>query len=74
MMDYLGMSLRGLATVFSFLGLSSLVGNKCKWKKEEDIIGTAIHEVSHEVMKTIWKKRLDLPWHYKRKPIIYCPQ
>jgi hypothetical protein len=49
-MHHLGMSLKGLGSILGILGIANSVGNKTKWRKVQDIVGTACKEVSEEVM------------------------
>jgi hypothetical protein len=63
-MQHLGQSLKGLASVLAFLGISSTVGGKVKWKVIQNIVGSASEKVSQQVMTENIKKEIQLTEEY----------
>jgi hypothetical protein len=44
------MLLKGLGSVLAFLGIAPSVGNKCKWKEVQDLVGLSCHLVCDQVI------------------------
>jgi hypothetical protein len=55
-MQQLGMSLAGLATIFGFLGIAAGVGGMDKWKDIQDAVGAAQQEVVKKFCANIEKE------------------